>query len=144
MERKPRDKKLPFLRGKDWLSILTVGAGEALLALLAFLFGGKGVTGTTMAFLTLSLSQLFAAVGFQSERHSIFKIKFKEHPVLWLAFLGSAFLQLVVMFIPGLRNLFNLTPLTGMQWLIVVALCAAMLAFVELLKLLERTEKSAV
>ncbi|NMB00712.1 MAG: cation-translocating P-type ATPase [Firmicutes bacterium] len=138
MERKPRDKKIPFLQKRDWFSILTVGAVEAGLALLAYVLGGKGVTGTTMAFLTLSLSQLFAAVGFQSERHSIFRIKFKEHPVLWLAFLGSALLQLVVMFVPQLRNVFDLTPLTGVQWLTVGALCVGMLAFVELQKLIVR------
>ena len=138
MERKPRDKKIPFLQKRDWFSILTVGAVEAGLALLAYVLGGKGVTGTTMAFLTLSLSQLFAAVGFQSERHSIFRIKFKKHPVLWLAFLGSALLQLVVMFVPQLRNVFDLTPLTGVQWLTVGALCVGMLAFVELQKLIVR------
>lgn len=138
MERKPRDKKVPFLQRHDWISILTVGTVEAALALIAYVIGGKGVTGTTMAFLTLSLSQLFAALGFQSERHSIFKIKPKEHPVLWLAFLGSAVLQLVVMFVPQLRVVFDLTPLTSGQWLTVGALCIAMLVFIELQKLIVR------
>ena len=138
MERKPRDKKTPFLQGRDWISIATIGAVEAALALVAYVLGGKGVTGTTMAFLTLSLSQLFAAVGFQSERHSILRIKFKEHPVLWLAFLGSALLQLVVMFVPQLRTVFDLVPLTQGQWLTVGALCLGMLAFVELQKLVVR------
>lgn len=138
MERKPRDKKVPFLQKRDWVGVLTIGAVEAALALLAYVIGGKGITGTTMAFVTLSLSQLFAAVGFQSERHSIFRIKLKEHPILWLAFLGSAFLQLVVMFVPPLRSIFDLTILTRDQWLTVGALCIAILAFVELQKLVIR------
>lgn len=141
MERKPRDKKIPFLQKRDWLSIVTIGAVEAALALLAFVIGGRGVTGTTMAFMTLSLAQLFAAVGFQSERHSIFRMKFKEHPVLWLAFFGSAALQLVVMLVPQLRNLFDLTPLTGNQWLTVVLLCITMLAFIEVQKLVIRLRR---
>ncbi len=138
MERKPRDKKIPFLQKRDWLSILLVGAVEAALALAAYVIGGKGITGTTMAFLTLSLSQLFAAVGFQSERHSILQVKFTKHPMLWLAFLGSALLQLVVMFVPKLRELFDLTPLSVVQWLTVVGLCFAMLAFIEFQKLIIR------
>lgn len=138
MERKPRDKKTPFLLKRDWQSILLVGTVEAILALIAYVAGGKGITGTTMAFMTLSLSQLFAAVGFQSERHSIFQIKFSKHPILWLAFLGSALLQLVVMFVPALRDLFDLTLLTGVQWLTVVGLCFGMLAFIELQKLIVR------
>ena len=73
-----------------------------------------------------------------SERHSILRVKFSKHPVLWLAFLGSALLQLVVMFVPQLRELFDLTPLTGAQWLTVVGLCFAMLAFIELQKLIIR------
>lgn len=141
MERKPRDKKVPFLQRRDWLSILFVGTVEAVLTLLAYVLGGKGVTGTTMAFLTLSLSQLFAAIGFQSERHSIFQIKFREHPVLWSAFLGSALLQLVVMIVPQLREVFDLIPLSGVQWLMVLGLCFAMLAFIELQKLMARLLK---
>ena len=138
MERRPRDKKIPFLQKQDWISILTVGAVEATLALAAYVLGGKGITGTTMAFLTLSLSQLFAAIGFQSERHSILRIKAGEHPVLWLAFLGSALLQLVVMFVPQLRDVFDLVPLASHQWLTVAGLCLGMLAFVEFQKLLIR------
>lgn len=140
MERQPRDKSVPFLERHDWLSILTIGAAEALLALAAFYIGGKGTTGTTMAFLTLSLSQLFAALGFQSERHSIFQIKPSKHPVLWLSFLGSTLLQLVVIFVPTLRELFELTLLTGTQWWTVIGLCFAMLGFVELQKLIARLQ----
>ena len=143
MERKPRDQKIPFLGKGDWMSILAVGAVEAALALIAYALGGKGVAGTTMAFLTLSLAQLFAAVGFQSERHSILKIKFKEHPMLWLAFLGSALLQLVVMLVPQLRTIFGLVPLSGGQWLTVGALCLGMLAFVEFQKLIGRRQSKS-
>lgn len=135
MERKPRDKKVPFFQRRDWMDILFVGAAEAALALTAYVLGGKGATGTTMAFLTLSLSQLFAAVGFQSERHSIFRIKLTKHPVLWLAFLSSTLLQLLVMFVQPLRDLFELTPLHASQWLTVVALCMGMLVFIEMQKL---------
>lgn len=138
MARKPRDKRIPFLHKQDWLGILLIGAFEALLALLAYVIGGKGVTGTTMAFLTLSLSQLFAAIGFQSERHSMLQIKLAKHPMLWFAFFGCTLLQIIVMFVPQLRDLFDLTPLSGAQWVTVAALCLTMLAFIELQKIVMR------
>lgn len=138
MNREPRDKKVPFFHKKDWFDILVVGIAEATLALVAYVLGGKGTTGTTMAFLTLSLSQLFAAVGFQSERHSIFEIKLTKHPFLWLAFISSGLLQLMVLFVPTLRDLFKLTTLTSSQWLTVVMLCFGMLAFIEIQKLIGR------
>lgn len=138
MQRKPRDGKMPFFTGAVWLSIAFVGAIQAALAIAAYLLGGQGETGMTMAFLTLSLSQLFAAVGLQSERHSIFRIRVKKHPMLWLAFAGSALLQLVVILLPPLRSVFSLTVLTGMQWLTVLALCIGMLLVIEVQKMIAR------
>lgn len=138
MERKPRDRSTPFLQTMDWVSIATTGAAEAFLALVAYVLGGQGTVGTTMAFLTLSLSQLFAALGFQSERHSIFQINPIKHPALWLGFAASTLLQLVVVFVPPLRELFELAVLTSVQWWIVIGLCFAMLAFIELQKLSRR------
>jgi len=138
MQRPPRDSQAPLLSGRDWLRIAVVGAAEALAALFAYQIGGGGTAGTTMAFLTLSLSQLFAAIGFQSERHSIVHIHPKEHPMLWLAFFASALLQLVVVFIPALRKVFELAALTGIQWLIVLGMCFGMLFFVEIQKWISR------
>ncbi|MDI9419044.1 MAG: calcium-translocating P-type ATPase, PMCA-type [Bacillota bacterium] len=134
MHRPPRNSQAPLLSGKDWLRIAFVGTVEALAALFAYRLGGGSTAGTTMAFLTLSLSQLFAAIGFQSERHSIINIDPKNHPMLWLAFIASALLQLVVILVPFLRNLFDLAVLTGTQWLMVLGLCLIVLCFIEIQK----------
>ncbi|MDR3206707.1 MAG: cation-translocating P-type ATPase [Oscillospiraceae bacterium] len=100
-----------------------------------------GQLGTTMAFLTLSLAQLFAAVGFQSERFSVFRMKPREHKMLFVAFFGSAFLQVIVVLLPPLRVLFGLTPLSLLNWAAVIALCFIMLAFVEIQKAIARKRK---
>ena len=65
MEREPRDSREPLLGVRDWVRIVFVGAVEAMVTLFAYRLGGGGQVGTTMAFLTLSLSQLFAAFGFR-------------------------------------------------------------------------------
>ncbi|WP_338102587.1 cation-translocating P-type ATPase [Methanolapillus millepedarum] len=140
MNRKPRDQTVPFFNKREWGRIFTVGLVEAVLTLAAYYLGSQvsHTTGVTMAFLTLALVQLFAAIGFQSERHSIFAIKPKEHPYLWLAFLGSAALQLVVVLVPFLRDIFELAPLDMKQWVEVLFLCIAMLFFVEFQKWIAR------
>ena len=54
--------------------------------------------------------------------------------MLWLAFIASALLQLVVILVPFLRNLFDLAVLTGTQWLMVLGLCLIVLCFIEIQK----------
>ncbi|MDV0446260.1 Calcium-transporting ATPase 1 [Methanosarcinaceae archaeon Ag5] len=140
MDRKPRDQTVPFFNKRTWGRIFMVGLVEAILALAAYHLGNtvSAATGVTMAFLTLSLVQLFAAIGFQSEHHSIFAIKPKEHPYLWLAFFGSAALQLIVVLVPFLRDIFGLVDLDMKQWIEVLILCILMLVFVELQKWVAR------
>lgn len=136
MDRKPRDQKIPFLTGKQWTNIFMIGIVDALLTLVAYFIGSQVSvqTGITMAFMTLGLIQLFVALGFQSERSSIFKIHPKEHPYLWLAFFGSAALQMIIALVPFLRDIFGLAALTLTQWAVILALCIIMLLFIELRK----------
>ncbi len=141
MSRVPRDSKEPFFNGVTWVRILLVGLVEALLTLSAYLIGNRGELGTTMAFLTLSLSQLFAAVGFQSEKFSVFHMKPREHKMLFFSFLGSGFLQVIVVLLPPLRELFQLQPLSLVNWMAVLALCFLMLGFVELQKWTARVRR---
>ncbi|MDR2943675.1 MAG: calcium-translocating P-type ATPase, PMCA-type [Methanosarcinales archaeon] len=148
MNRKPHDQKIPFLTSRQWANIFVIGTGDAVLTLAAYFIGSRTSpeTGMTMAFITLGLLQLFVALGFQSERSSVFKIRPREHPYLWLAFFGSAALQVIVVLVPFLRDVFGLTALTLVQWAFILAFCIGMLLFIELRKavfryLNRRTEK---
>ncbi|GHU79226.1 ATPase [Clostridia bacterium] len=141
MDRMPRDPNAPFFSARDWVRVASAGAVEALLTLAAYVIGGVGTAaGTTMAFLTLALSQLFAALGFQSERTSVFRMG-GGHKVLWLAMIGSAVLQLVTVMIPALRSVFGLTAPNAWQWLTIVGLCAAMMGYIEINKLSNRGKR---
>ncbi|MDL2261139.1 cation transporting ATPase C-terminal domain-containing protein [Methanimicrococcus sp. OttesenSCG-928-J09] len=140
MDRQPRDQKIPFLTSRQWINIFTIGVVGAALTLSAYFIGARITpeTGVTMAFITLGLIQLFAALGFQSERSSIFRIKPKEHKYLWLAFFGSAALQVVIVLVPFLREIFGLTVLTVSEWIFILALCFIMLLFIEFRKAVYR------
>jgi Ca2+-transporting ATPase len=119
-----------------------MGVMEALLALgaysIGFYFFNDGIVATTMAFVTLGAAQLFASLGFQSRSDSVFKIKIKKHPMLWLSFGGGLLMQLLVVLIPPISVLFGLTALNGLQWVIVAVLSFLMLMFVELFKFFNR------
>ncbi len=142
MRRPPRDSKIPFFTKKEWGRILVVGLVEAILTLAAFVIGNfyyeSASLGTTMAFVTLAMTQLFAAIGFQSERSSVFTIKFKEHNKLWLAFLLSTALQLSVVLVPTLRDIFKLSPLNIAHFGIIALLAVLMLIFIETQKFVAR------
>ncbi|MCL2082448.1 MAG: cation-translocating P-type ATPase [Oscillospiraceae bacterium] len=132
MKRRPRDRDKSFFSGKEWLMILGIGAVEASLTITAYLLGCavSPQMGTTMAFLTLSLSQLFAALGFRSEHISIFQMSFRRSFML-PAFMGSGLLQLAVVIISPLRLAFGLQMPGWLQWMQIIALCLVMLLFIE-------------
>ncbi len=140
MGRPPRDKSVPFFTGREWLRIGLTGVFEAALTIAAFLLGsrtGDSRLGMTMAFVTLALLQLFAALGFQSEHNTLFRIRAKEHPLLWLGLGASAALQLVVVLVPALRVVFGLAR-SPPEMLEIVGMCLLMLLFTELQKMLAR------
>lgn len=141
MDRPPRGKDAPFFTGRQRLRVGLTGLAEVALTIAAFLLGrGTGVAGmdVTMAFLTLALLQLMAALGFQSEHSSLLRIRLREHPALWLALGASLLLQLIVVFLPPLRAAFGLVMPGGAQWLQILGLCLVMLLFTEAQKLVAR------
>ena len=142
MSRPPRDSRGSIFSRRNIVVIGFIGIMEALLALSAygigFYFFNDGVVATTMAFVTLGAAQLFASLGFQSRNDSVFKIKVKAHPMLWLSFGGGLLMQLLVVLIDPISILFGLTALSAIQWLIVVVLSFLMLIFVELFKFFNR------
>ncbi len=136
MDRAPRGRDTPFFTGRQWARIAVVGAVEAVLTLAAYWLG-RGTSpelGMTMAFTTLTLAQLFAALGFQSEHLSLAHIRLKEHPWLWRGLGVSLLLQLIVLLVPPLRAAFGLVLPSPLNWLEIVGLCLVMLAVTELQK----------
>ncbi|MCI0502381.1 MAG: cation-translocating P-type ATPase, partial [Fusobacteria bacterium] len=146
MAKKPRDSREPLFGKKQWVTVAFIGLIEGLLTLAAFLIGiklfGDERVATTMAFVTLASTQLFASLGFQSSSESILRIKVKKHPALWLAFFGSLFIQLSVVLIPSLRELFKLAVLEPEAWFIIGFLSVLMLLSIEIKKLVTRIKNS--
>ena len=146
MQSPPRDPNVPLLNRRMWTAIGVTGAIEAALTLLAFGIGYRyagQAYAMTCAFVTLGLSQLFAAFGVRSEHTSVFTLGlFKNKTMLW-ALLVSTILQIGVVLVPWLRGVFSLDMLTPMHWIMVVGLSAVMLLASEMEKIIlqARTKK---
>lgn len=144
MLKKPRDRRKDLFSDGLWERIVLEGLMIGLLAMLAFGVGvviyGSLAMGRTMAFATLSISELVHAFNMRSE-HSIFTIDILENKYLVGAFILGVILQTSVISVPFLAKIFKVTVLSPMQWLVVIFLSLMPIIIVELEKLCIRIRK---
>jgi Ca2+-transporting ATPase len=115
-----------FLLGLYWhlgASAVIPEGMNPLTYLLQYDWSGVDVqTAETMAFVTLSLCELFRAYTVRSERTSLFKLGVFSNKYMQYAVLLSATLLLLVVNVPFLQPIFNTQPLSGTEWLVVLGL----------------------
>ena len=76
----------------------------------------------TMAFTTLAFAELFHMIGMTDVKHSFIHIFKEKNFMLWVAIFAGVLLQLLVVELPGLSNLFKTSSLEIVPWLITAAL----------------------
>ena len=147
MRRPPRPAKAGiFADGMGW-DILYQGLLVAALTLASYLVGchaengtwsfvNSGI-GTTMAFVTLSMSEIFHAFNMRSQRHSVFTLG-GPNVLLLVSALVSLLLTAAVCEIPALAAVFSFTCLSLEQFGISLAIGLAVIPVVELVKLFQR------
>ena len=140
MERKPMDSKKGIFADGLWSKIILEGIMIGMLTLIAFSIGNKyyGVeVGRTMAFISMGLLELVHSFNIKSEK-SIFKVGILENKFLIGSFILGIFVQTIVVFIPALANIFNVTNLTGVQWGITLGISLLPIPIMELQKKVNR------
>ena len=136
MNRKPIDSKKGIFADGLWWKIFAEGTMLGVLTLVAFSIGNSlyGVeVGRTMAFLSLGLLELVHSFNIKSDE-SIFKVGFLENKYLFGAFLLGTLLQIGVVIIPPIADLFKLIPLNGIQWIITIGISILPLLIMEIQK----------
>ena len=93
--------------------------------------------GSSMAFLTLSMAEIFHAFNMRSLHGSIFTIK-KQNWWLWGAGAISLALTTLVVEVPFLANAFELAKLDAMEYGIALALAVTVIPLVEIVKVIAR------
>lgn len=136
MSRFPRNPKKNLFADGLWWKIMIEGAMLGMFTLLAFSIGNRLYSvevGRTMAFLTLGILELVHSFNIKSEE-SIFKIGIFENKYLIGALVLGVILQVIVVVVSPLAQVFSLVPLTGIQWLYTVLIAVAPIPIVEIQK----------
>ncbi len=126
LNRPPRDPDQPIIKRSDFERIAVESGVISASALTAYSYGllkyGQKPQANTILFMSLTLAQVLHTVSCRSETHSIFdREKLPDNPYVDGAVVGSAALQLLPVFIPGLGNLLQLAPLDPFDWLVIAS-----------------------
>ena len=147
MKRPPRDSKDGIFSNGVGAGVAIQGFFIALLTFVSYFVGhfmeaGKweiteSPDGMTMAFLTLSLVELFHAFNMRSRERSVFTIK-KQNGWLWGSLLLAFVLTSAVIFVPAFATAFGFETISLNEFAVALALAVAIIPLVELEKLIAR------
>lgn len=147
MNRKPRDPKDSVFADGIGVEVVLQGFAIACLTLFAYFVGhfmesgqweiANSADGMTMAFLTLSLLEVFHSFNMRSRTQSIFNIKMKN-PVLLGSLLLSLILTTAVIYVPFLRTAFSFEFISLKEYFVAIVIAFLIIPIVELSKLLKR------
>ena len=143
MERDPRDPKESILAGTTGKNVIIQSISITVAVLLAYVIGLKyifpgNIEGAhTIVFATLITSELLRAFSVRSERYTLKELGWFTNKNLVKANLLSFSLLLIVMYVPVLRNLFELDLITW-QWAIILVLAFIPLIIGEIRKRIRR------
>ncbi len=141
MQKPPRDPKEPIIDKEMKNSIIVQSLAIGLSTLTAFAIGyfifgntaydsaiaaGKSIEfalneklieGQTMAFATLILAELLRALASRSDSHTVFEIGLMSNKSMVRAIVIGVFLLLIVLYVPFLRSLFDVSFMTIKEWI---------------------------
>ena len=125
--------------------VIRQGVFVAAMTLVAYWIGfetDSHITGQTMAFCVLALSQMLRAFNQRSNTEPVWVRAEGANPWLILSFAVSAALMACILFIPPLQAAFKVTLLSGSQWLTVLGLSLLSVVQVEVVKWIKRMRGS--
>ena len=97
----------------------------------------------TMVFTTLVLSQMGNALAIRSNRDSIFTVGLFSNRLMVFAILITFALQLLLIYVPFLQNIFKTEPLSAQNLAICLAASVVVLIILEIYKWIQRRRSSA-
>ena len=143
MDKKPRNPKESLFAGRTYKLLLVNGVLIGITTLVAFKLGEKLYPGSlmhaqTMAFVVLSVSQLFYSLAMRNETKSLFQVGvFKNKWLIGSILLGIG-LQFTIITVPFLSSIFKVYPLTLSDWGIVLLLSLVPFVINEIIKIFFR------
>ena len=154
MKEKPRDAKESLFAHGGYLTTIGYGAVITVSVLIAYL-SGFWVNGIysysdivnansdillqarTMAFVALAFSEIFHMVGMSNQNRSFIHVFKNKNYMMLIAAIVAIALQLAVIEIPFMREVFSTSDLTVTEWLITAAMCVTPLIVHEIVVLIK-------
>lgn len=147
MDNPPRNPKESLFSGGTPIFLILNGILIGSLTLFAFKYGeAKYDTlqhAQTMAFVVLSVSQLFHSLNMRHPEKSIFQVGLFTNKYLIFSIVFGIFLQDVIITVPFLANVFDVFDLTMNDWLFVGGLSIIPLVLNEIAKIFIRMKKKS-
>ena len=155
MHRPPRDKKEGIFAGGLGIDVAYQGVMIGALTLIAYFLGHfielyhtgtlssywptfrTSADGMTMAFLTMSMAEIFHSYNMRSERGSIFTLR-GHNKWLFGAMLFSFAATALVIYVPFLSKLFGFTFISFGEYATAIALALVTIPIVEIVKVFQR------
>ena len=153
MHRPPRASGDSIFAGGLFFDIAYQGILVTALTVLSYIVGsvldpnvgsftalraaGLSEYGMTMAFLTMSMCEIFHSFNLRSQRKSVFSLKTRNR-VLWAAMTGSLILTTLLLEVPFLSRAFSFLPIGPAGYAIAIALAVLVVPVVETVKSIQR------
>lgn len=146
MKRAPRSSKDGIFANGLGFDVAWQGIVVTVLTLGAYFLGLRLAQGTddfvhqngmTMAFLTLSMAEIFHSFNMRSRRESIFTMK-NQNKFLLGAMALSLVLTTVVIYVPFLAKMFDFAAISALEYLLSMLLAVSIIPIVEIVKLIQR------
>ena len=153
MQRRPRSAKAGIFAGGMGADIAYQGLLVSVLTLLSFFIGhymesgvweipAASAHGTTMAFLTMSMAEIFHSLNMRSQRGSIFTLG-TINWALWISLGAALLLTTTVCEIPAVAAAFSFTTVTFREYAVAIGLGALVIPIVEIVKFFQRRSTRA-
>lgn len=147
MKRPPRNAKDGIFAGGMAVDVALQGVIVTILTLAAYFIGHfiesgrweivNSPDGMTMAFLTLSMVEIFHSFNMRSRRKSVFALK-NHNKFLWGAMILSFVLTTAVIYVPFLSDAFGFEHISLLEYAIAMLLAVVIIPIVELIKFIQR------
>ena len=147
MKKPPRNPREGIFAGGMAFDVFFQGAIVTVLVMISFIIGefmesGKWAfvnshDGTTMAFLTLSMVEIFHSLNMRSRRGSIFAMK-THNKFLYGAMIVSLILTTLVIEVPLFAAAFDFTPISLVEYAIALGLALLIIPIMEGVKYVQR------
>ena len=147
MNRKPRKTSDGVFAGGLGVDMFYQGLVISCLTLAAYFIGhfmesgvweiANSPDGTTMAFLTMSMTEIFHSLNMRSQRESLFQIKNMNRALIWSS-IASLVATSTVIYVPFLAEAFEFEHISLEEYAVAIGIAFLVIPIVEIVKAFQR------